>query len=491
MEHLPTTPVISPQKNFERVDFQARAKILIIDDDKIVCEIMSDALMRLGYDVRYAMTLQEGINAVKSDNFDVVFLDVRLPDGNGLLQLPVIQAAPSSPEVIIITGYADADGAELSIKCNAWDYIIKPVSFDAIKLAVARALQYRKEKYNASRPAVPLKREGIIGDSPAISACLDLVARAANSNANILITGETGTGKELFARAIHNNSDRAEMNFVVVDCGSLPESLIESLLFGHTKGAYTGANRAEEGFIKHADGGTLFLDEVGDLPLPVQKAFLRVLQERRFAPIGGTREIESDFRLVAATHRNLEEMVTAGQFREDLLFRLRSITINLPPLRERSEDIKDLSIQYMKTLCESQGIGQKGFSPEFFDLLASYSWPGNVRELFSTLEYTFAQALYEQTIFPQHLPDSVRIHVARSSFEDKTAMGQNQSSAASGFHSLPQWRDFRKTLINEGEQRYLKNLLSLTSRNVKEAAKISGLSLPRLYELLRKYQISI
>lgn len=465
------------------------AKILIIDDDSAVCQVVSQCFERKGYDVNYAMTLQEGVNAVSSDNFDVVILDVNLPDGNGLKQLPVIQAAPSYPEVIIITGYAEADGAELSIKCNAWDYIQKPVSIDSLTLSVTRALQYREEK-NACKPAVTLKRESIIGESPAINACLDLVARAANSNANILITGETGTGKELFARAIHKNSVRSEMNFVVVDCGSLPETLMESLLFGHTKGAYTGADRAEEGFIKHADGGTLFLDEVGELPLSIQKAFLRVLQEHRFAPIGGTQEIESDFRLVAATHRNLKDMVAEKQFREDFFFRLRSITIDLPPLRERSEDIKDLAIHYMKTLCESQGIGLKGFSPEFFDLLASYSWPGNVRELFSALEYTIAQALYEQTIFPQHLPASVRIHVARSSFEHKPDLRENQIRKEINSQALPKWQDFRKTLISEGEKRYLKDLLASTDRNIKKAAQLSGLSPPRLYELLRKYEIS-
>jgi two-component system NtrC family response regulator len=189
-------------------------KILIIDDEKIVCEMMSAALKRIGYDVHCKTTLQDGIKAAKSDNYDVVFLDVHLPDGNGLDQLRVIQSAPSFPEVIILTGYADPDGAELSIKSNAWDYIEKPVEIDSIRLAVSRALQYRREK-KVCQPTVTIKREGIIGESPAIVACLDLLARAANSKANILITGETGTGKELFARAIHKNSSRADMNFVL------------------------------------------------------------------------------------------------------------------------------------------------------------------------------------------------------------------------------------------------------------------------------------
>jgi two-component system NtrC family response regulator len=467
-------------------------KILVIDDEKLVCNLISTALKHTGCDVHCMTTLKEGIEAVKSDDYDLVFLDVCLPDGNGLDQIRVIQSAPSFPEVIILTGYADPEGAELSIKSNAWDYIEKPVDIDLILLAVSRALQYRREKKFCQQP-VTIKREGIIGESPAIIACLDLVARAANSKANILITGETGTGKELFARAIHKNSSRADMNFVVVDCGALPESLIESLIFGHTKGAYTGADKAEQGFIKHADGGTLFLDEIGELSLSTQKAFLRVLQERRFAPVGGTRETESDFRLIAATHRNLEKMVAAKQFREDLLFRFRSITIDLPPLRERSEDIKELTINYMRSLCDAQGIGLKGFAPEFFDVLASYSWPGNVRELNSALEYTFAQTLYEQTIFPRHLPDSIRIRVARSALNDQPRAEERQSVNAPSAPTdipIPKWRDFRRSLINDGERRYLRDLNSVTRGNIKKAAQLSGLSQPRLYELLRKYKIT-
>jgi two-component system NtrC family response regulator len=466
------------------------SKILIIDDDAAVCKLMSDILAHRGYDVCYKATLEDGIDATQSEDYDLVFLDVHLPDGNGLHVLPQIKSAPSLPEVIVLTGFADPDGAELSIKAKAWDYIQKPLNIESITLAVDRALQYREEQYH-SRPAITLKREGIIGESPGLNACLDQVARASRSNTNILITGETGTGKELFARAIHKNSSRAEMNFVVVDCGALPESLIESLLFGYTRGAYTGADRDKQGFIKHADGGTLFLDEVGDLPLSTQKAFLRVLQERRFTPVGGTREIESDFRLIAATHRNLEELVAEEHFRNDLLFRLRSISIELPPLRDRVEDIKDLAITYVRLLCESQGVGLKGFAPEFFDVLTAYSWPGNVRELNSTLEYTFAQALYEQTIFPKHLPDAVRIRVARNALNGQPDKDPCcNSNYQEGSKTMGKWQDFRKSLISEGEQRYLTDLISRTNGNIKLAAQQSGLSKPRLYELLRKYNIT-
>jgi len=464
------------------------AKILIIDDDRMVRDVVSNVLQRQGHCVHSTATLNAGVEAARREDFDIVFLDVRLPDGNGLEQLPEIQTMASVPEVIIITGHADPEGAEVSIRCNAWDYIQKPVRIESIQLAVSRALQYRKEKEVGQTPQ-PLDRKGIVGESPAIRNCLDLIARSAAGRANILITGETGTGKELFARAIHRNSPRGSNNFVVVDCGCLPESLIESLLFGHTRGAYTGADQAEEGFIKHADGGTLFLDEIGELPPQTQKAFLRVLQERRFTPLGGSKEISSDFRLVAATNRNLTAMAAEGGFRDDLLFRLRAVTIDLPPLRERIEDLKDLSIQHIRFLCENQGIGLKGFSPDFFEVLSAYSWPGNVRELFGALEHALAQAFFEQTIFPKHLPESIRIAVARSSFWQP---GGNESDSHTGgeFDPLPSWRDFRRNWIAEGEKRYLKNLMAQSRGHIKNAARYAGLSSPRLYELLRKHRLS-
>ena len=468
------------------------ARILIIDDDRMVCNVMTQILQQQGYWVQLASTLAEGVEAARRDDFDLVFLDVQLPDGNGLDRLSEIQAVASAPEVIIITGHADPEGAEVSIRCNVWDYIQKPIRVESIQLAVSRALQYRKEKdiYSSTQP---LDRKGIIGESAAIRSCLDLVARSSAGRANILITGETGTGKELFARAIHRNSPRSGNNFVVVDCGCLPESLIESLLFGHTRGAFTGADHAEEGFIKHADGGTLFLDEIGELPLSTQKAFLRVLQERRFTPVGGAKEVSSDFRLVAATNRDLLQMVAEGEFREDLLFRLRAVTLDLPPLRERIEDIKDLSIQHVRFMCDNQGIGLKGFSPEFFEVLSAYRWPGNVRELYGALEHALAQAFFEQTIFPKHLPESIRIAVARSSFSetDREEIATQITCGLFDEDFLPSWRDFRRKWITEGEKRYLKSLVTKSNGKVKEASRYSGLSSPRLYELLRKHRLSL
>ena len=465
------------------------AKILIIDDEKAIGVLISRVIERMGHGAAYAESIKSGLEAVRKEDFDIVFLDVQLPDGNGLHQLPVLKELPSAPEVIIITGFANSDGAEEALGCDAWDYIQKPVTAAQITRCVERALQYRTER-NACRTQQTLKRAGIIGSHPRIKTCLETVERAAHSRSNIIISGETGTGKELFARAIHHNSPRAEKNFVVVDCGALPDTLVENLILGHAKGAFTGADQAEEGLIKRADGGTLFLDEVGELSLDIQKVFLRVLQERRFCPIGDTRETTSDFRLVAASNRNLADLVKTGQFRDDLLFRLGSISIDLPPLRKRVDDIKELAEHHLAGLCDAYGADPKSVSPEFFQVLEAYRWPGNVRELFSALDAALANALHETTLFARHLPQNLRIEVARSQFDRQSP---EQASPVKGFdftEPLPNWQRFRRAHVEDGERAYLEALITRCQGNVTKAAQYSGLSRPHLYGLLRKYEIS-
>jgi two-component system NtrC family response regulator len=386
------------------------ANILVIDDDRLVCNILCDIVEDLGHTGTRCHTLASGLREVSAGSFDLVLLDVGLPDGNGLYAIDRIQKVESAPQIIIFTASGDRNGAELAIRNGAWDYIQKPASVHDMKLPIMRALQYRQERKGDGAGAPKrLLLDGIIGNCARMKSCYDLVAQAANIDTNILITGETGTGKELFASAIHRNSSRAKKNFVVVDCSALPETLVESILFGHEKGAFTGAERAREGLIKQADGGTLFLDEVGELPLTVQKAFLRVLQERRFRPLGSNVEIASDFLLIAATNRNLQEMVREGTFRSDFLFRLRSFMIELPPLRDRGDDIDGIAKYYAAKLCDRHGIGLKGFSPDLLSALRSYRWPGNVRELLHALERALAAAFHEPTLFPQHLPEHVRM----------------------------------------------------------------------------------
>jgi len=459
--------------------------VLIIDDDRTICEMLSSLIQSMGYDVTYSLTLKSGLEEASAGAFSVVFLDVRMPDGNGLDMLHEIRQVPSSPEVIIMTGQGDPDGAALAIKSGAWDYLEKPSSIEEMTLPLVRALQYREEK-KARKPKMALKREGIVGSSPQLATCLDLVAQAANSDANVLIEGETGTGKELFARAIHENSSRANGNFVVVDCTALPETLVESVLFGHKKGSFTGADKTQDGLIKQADGGTVFLDEVGELPLAAQKTFLRVLQEHRFRPVGGSEEVESDFRLVAATNRDLDSMTEEGEFRNDLLFRLRSLAVELPPLRERREDIRALAIYYVSRSCERYGIETKGFSPEFFDSLASFDWPGNVRELVNALEGAIALAGNEPTLFSKHLPMHLRIDMARTSVSKDQPVEPFQTRESASQRPLARLRDFRETM----ERQYLQDLTLLAQGNIKKAIQISGVSRSRLYALLNKHQIS-
>ena len=472
------------------------ANILIIDDDQMLCAMLSRHFNYLKHKTVSASSIKQGLEALSANDFDVALLDVNLPDGNGLDAIPEIHAAPSAPEVIIITGEGDPDGAELAINNGAWDYIEKPSSTDKMTLPVVRALQYRSEKAAVKTP-VALKRDEIIGNSPPMKACFDLLARAATAEINVLIDGATGAGKELFAKAIHLNSKHASENFVVVDCAALPATLVESILFGHKKGAFTGADRAQEGLVKQADKGTLFLDEVGELPLSTQKTFLRVLQEHRFRPLGAKKEIKSDFRLVSATNRNLDEMAQAGRFRTDLLFRIKAMTIKLPSLKERLEDIKDIALNYLTQTCERQQIGMKGVDPEFFDTLAVYDWPGNVRELLNTLETALTAAHNQPTLFAKHLPVAIRVYKARSIIEDNSSdsiqiKNENQDSAATDdtlTAQLPCWRAFRKTAAIEAEKRYLHNLIAVTQYDIKEACRISELSRSRLYELNKKHNI--
>ncbi len=469
--------------------------VLIIDDDEMMCKAMSALIKQMGHDVTYALNLNDGLGQALAKAFDVVFLDVRMPDGNGLDLLPKIKGTSSGPEVIIITASGDPDGAELAIRSGAWDYIEKTSSIKEMLLPLTRALQYQRDKLSRM-PPVALKRERIIGSSPKMKACFDQMAQAAVGDANVLITGETGTGKELFALAIHDNSPRADRDFVVVDCAALPKTLVESVLFGHEKGVFTGADSAQEGLIKQADGGVLFLDEVGELPMVTQRAFLRVLHERHFRPIGAKKEIESNFRLIAATNRDLDQMMESGAFRKDLLYRLRSLTIELPPLRERPEDIKGLARYHVTRLCDRYGTETKGFSPEFFDVLESYYWPGNVRELVNTLDAALAKAGGDPVLFSKHLPIQIRVRKTRASISrDESGTGPLKGGAdpacvkesADPAGALPTLRDFRKTL----EKQYLQDLILLTGHDIKKVCRISGLSRSRLYELLAKYTISL
>ncbi len=458
------------------------AKILVVDDDIRICLFFSQIIEQMGHAFSLAHNLKDALAASGSGCFDLVLLDLELPDGNGIQILPQIIKTSSEPEVIIITGTGDARGAEIAFKYGAWDYVQKPFLLDEVSLPITRALQYRMEKKSLN-PPLNLKRTRIMGESEALRKCLEEVAKAAITDAGVLITGETGTGKELIARAIHENSRRASRPFIVVDCGALPETLVESTLFGHEKGAFTGAEKQQEGLIAQADGGTLMLDEVGELSLTVQKAFLRALQEKRVRPIGGKKEKQVDFRIVAATNQDLDQMAREKQFREDLLYRIRAMEINLPPLRERGKDIEEITMKKLHELANRYGLETKAISPEFFKTLMAWQWPGNIRELNNVLEYALASAGRDPTLFPKHLPAEYRI--ARIEFEPGVKPRERDSvtDIPDGNADLPSLSDYRNRL----EKKYLKLLLEKAKGNREVALQISGISQSRLYSLLAKH----
>jgi two-component system, NtrC family, response regulator len=458
--------------------------ILIIDDDSSICRVLEMIVRRAGYDVTSAQSLAQGLGFLSSNPVDLVFLDVRLPDGNGLEVIPLVRESATSPEIIIITGEADPDGAELAISSGAWDYLQKPFTQEDVLLPVERAMQYRGQRQENRLP-VALERHHIIGRCGPMRYAFDMLAKAAACEASVLITGETGTGKELFARAVHDNSARSGGAFVVVDCAALPETLVESLLFGHEKGAFTGANASRSGLIKEADGGTLFLDEIGDLQPSAQKTLLRVLQEHRFRPVGGAREVSSSFRLVAATNRDLDGMCEEGGFRSDLLYRLRSIVINLPPLRQRGRDVIDLAMHYMRMYCERLSIGTKGFSPEFFEMISGYNWPGNVRELSHAMEQAVSLAKEDPTLFHLHLPVHIRTYMARASVSGREGGGAGWAFERSPRASFPPV----KAVLEDVERQYLRDLAAMTGWDMEKACEVSGLSRSRLYERLKRYGI--
>jgi two-component system NtrC family response regulator len=462
------------------------SRILIIDDDRQVCETLESLIFRLGHECFAAHNLKDGLAHLNRTDIDLVFLDVRLPDGNGLEALGQIRNQASPPDVIVLTGQGDPEGAELAIQGGVWDYLVKPSPIKQIKETLSRALAYRQEK-KAMGQTMSLDLTDVVGKSSVMRQCYERVAQASGSDSTVLVTGETGTGKELLARTVHRNSGRSSRAFVVVDCASLTESLLESILFGHTKGAFTGAARDRVGLVKLADQGTLFLDEIGELPLSAQKTFLRVLQERRFRPVGSSQELESDFRLISATNRDLAAMVQEGAFRQDLYYRINTIHIVLPPLREREEDIIILARHHIDKLCRQRNIPLKEMDPEFMEMLKHYDWPGNVRELFNTIEQAFVHSGAEKTVYAQHLPQAVRIRVAKS------MLGRGKGEDGSGLEieaveeeeALPTLKDFKMSI----EREYLLKLVGAYGKDIQKMLNVSGLSRSHLYAMLKKHDI--
>lgn len=455
-------------------------RVLIIDDEPAWSETLCDLVEELGFLAFTASRLEEGVHLTNApDSIDIVLLDVMLPDGSGLDAIQTLKASSSSPEIIIITGKSSEEAARLALEHQAWDYITKGASLGGIRLSLMRAVDYRRKKRSEAqyRQTATFDRGGIVGKDSGLIRALDLAAKAAPTDLPVLITGETGTGKELMSRALHANSLRGDKPFIVVDCASLPSSLMESELFGHAKGAFTGADMAKDGLVYMAHGGTLFLDEVGELPHHVQQKFLRLLHVKRYRPVGAASERDVDFRLVAATNRNLEAMVEEGVFRKDLLYRIKAMAIDLPPLRTRGEDIRLLAQSFAREWSQQHPNRAKECSEEFLKTLEAYDWPGNVRELRNVMGTALALATESEVLFPIHLPAHVRIHSVDT---EKTAEKEEGSKRP------PSWRSYREKELGDIEYQYFSNLLVYTSYDKHLAMEIADISRAQFYRMLKK-----
>ncbi len=367
-----------------------RAQLLIVDDEASMCEFLEIILQKNGYQVSSRQSARAAIKDLETGTFDLVISDINMPEMSGLELLQLIKEKSPSTEVIMITAYASTDTAIQAMKRGAYDYIIKPFNNDEILLTIEKALKNSQLQRENRRLQQELeKRYGfgnLIGKSPAILKVYELIQRVAQTRANILVTGESGTGKELVARAIHYTGPRKDQPFVTVNCGAIPEQLMESEFFGHEKGAFTGAIKTRDGYFAAADSGTIFLDEIGEIPPALQVKLLRVIQEKSFMRVGSTVERAVDVQVVSATNRDLESAVSEGSFREDLFYRLNVITIDLPPLRERSSDIPLLARHFLQQYNQEYGREIDDISQEAINIMLNYGFPGNVRELENIIE---------------------------------------------------------------------------------------------------------
>jgi DNA-binding NtrC family response regulator len=442
--------------------------LLLVDDEETFRKLTAKELARSGYRVTAAGNLAEARQSLAKEQFDLVLLDVRLPDGNGLELLAEIKESSPATEVVMLTAYGTVQEAIRALKQGAHDFLTKPCKLDELEVVLEKAVQ----KQSLTRGNVALKRdvarlgpgENFVGNAPQIRELLHLLSRVAETDSTVLIRGESGVGKELVARAVHKLSPRAEQPFVVVDCASLHENLLQSELFGHEKGAYTDAIRLKHGLFEVADRGTIFLDEIGEVTSPLQAKLLRVIETGVFRRLGGTADIRVDVRVIAATNRSLESMIQSGQFREDLYYRLNVFSLVVPPLRERRDDIPLLVEHFIRN---SSIVAKRrvAVSAPAMEVLQRYHWPGNVRELENVIER--ALILCDGgSIEPEHLPLGVRIEPAFRSESD----------------------DQRLTTLEEVERRYIRRVLEECKGHRQKAAAILGISERNLYRKLKELE---
>jgi len=452
-----------------------KGSILVVDDDKGHLSMLRTILSGWGYEVTGAADGADAIAAVHEHPFDGILMDVRMANIGGIEALHRIKEYNPAIPVIIMTAYSSVDTAVEAMKLGAYDYLVKPLNFDELRFTLERALEHmalagevRALKQQVSSDAV---LGSIIGTSKAMAHLISQVRTVSSTEATVLITGESGTGKELIARAIHANSPRREGRLVTVNCAALTDTLLEAELFGHEKGAFTGADRKRDGLFMQARKGSIFLDEVGEIPLHMQAKLLRAIQEREIQRVGSDAPIKVDVRIIAATNRELLEDVRTGRFREDLYYRLNVINLRVPSLRERQEDIPLLAQHFLHRFADRNRKTLKGFTPGAMDLLVRYAWPGNVRELENAVERAVIMSLGDY-VAERELPPAVAAH-------DSEAGGE---IPAAGMAGLP---------LEEVEKAAIVQTLRETGGNKSEAARILGITRTTLNNKIRKYAIDM
>ena len=452
----------------------AASRILIVDDDPAHRKMLRTLLKSWGAVVDEAEDGSIAIRVCRDVPYDLILMDVLMPDVDGISALQAIKSYNPSIPILIMTAYSKVEAAVEAVKAGAYDYLSKPLDFESLRLTIGRALDHASLKNENRTLKEQLKgfdTGGIIGSSPAMRKLLEMLAMVAPSDATVLVTGDSGTGKELIARAIHANSARSAGPFVAVNCAALSENLLESELFGHEKGAFTGAEKTRDGRFAQADTGTIFLDEIGEISAAMQVKLLRVLQEREFQRVGGNQSIRVDVRIVAATNRELGAEVEAGRFRQDLYFRLNVVTLEVPPLRDRVEDIPLLAASFLERFAKKNTKAVKGFTPAAMDCLLKYSWPGNVRELENVVERGVVLLLGEY-VSERELPAAVAEAALKIPAAD-LAVG-----ALAGLS------------LDEVEKRAIMATLETCGGNKSEAARRLGVTRKTLHSKLARYGLA-
>jgi len=461
---------MSAEKRLEKRPGKRRARrILVVEDDSTLNRLLLDQLSRIGFIVRGAGSRQQALEILEDFEPDLAILDMRLPDTKGMEFLPELHR---SCPVVILTAYGSIDQAVRAVKAGAAEYLIKPVSPASLELAVTRALENAELKRKAEfwqSKAKPESGSKMIGSGATFGKVRQMIGLVAPAETTVLIEGESGVGKELVAGAIHEQSPRADQHFVTIDCCTLQETLFESELFGHEKGAFTGAERKKEGLVEVAERGTVFLDEIGEISPVIQAKLLRVLETGKFRRLGGTKDLTADVRFVAATNRSLQEMVEDGSFRSDLFYRLSAFNIQVPSLRKRKGDITQLALHFLETRQFQRSI-KKVLAPATIKTLTKYNWPGNVRELKNVIERGILMSANSPRILPEH------ISLPKTS-------GKKSSAVDLSFSHEP--------TLDEVRDIYLTHLLEAHNGNRKEVAKTLGISERNTYRLIKKLKLDV